>query len=269
MATSTFVLGFLLLLLPLAVYLASLAYVNGRPHPTLVPGPWDFAGVLLALSGFLLVGGPAALAGLNDQWRFAVVHGRLRLLNGLGLGWWLMWTAIWGVYFAGVCGGAAWLLWRRRAYTVIYNSEPAVLFRCLDRVCESLGLTWVRQGQHLVLQSGSESSLQALEVGPSESAPEEGPITVTPLQAVAVLKPTVRAVVEIDSFPLMRHLTLRWTEPGSGVQRDVEAALAEALREVIVGPNPTAHWLLVLSGSFLLVVIGALAALIWSDPSRP
>ena len=44
----------------LAIYLLILGAINRRQHPLMVYGPWDFAGVLFAASGFLLFGGPEA-----------------------------------------------------------------------------------------------------------------------------------------------------------------------------------------------------------------
>src|SRR5262249_8831720 len=44
--------GILVCLFPLALYCLFLAWLHQRPQPTLMPGRWDFVGVLVALSGF-------------------------------------------------------------------------------------------------------------------------------------------------------------------------------------------------------------------------
>src|SRR5262245_36772142 len=62
--------GILVCLFPLALYFLYLAWLHQRPQPTLVPGRWDFVGVLVALSGFLLVGGPAVLTLAAMRFRF-------------------------------------------------------------------------------------------------------------------------------------------------------------------------------------------------------
>src|SRR5262245_51729153 len=62
--------GILICLFPLALYFLFLAWLHQRPQPTLMPGRWDFVGVLVALSGFLLVGGPGVLAMAAMQFRF-------------------------------------------------------------------------------------------------------------------------------------------------------------------------------------------------------
>ena len=42
--------------------------VVDRRQPLFVPGPWDFAGILFAASGFLLAGGPALLSSRSETW---------------------------------------------------------------------------------------------------------------------------------------------------------------------------------------------------------
>ena len=63
---------------PLAIYLLILALINSRRRPTMISGPWDFALVLLALSGFILVGGPSILAQFDIFWRYLLLHARFR-----------------------------------------------------------------------------------------------------------------------------------------------------------------------------------------------
>ena len=48
-----------------------LAVINRRPYPTPVTGAWDFAGLLLGLSGFLLFGGGLLLGLVQSNARFA------------------------------------------------------------------------------------------------------------------------------------------------------------------------------------------------------
>src|SRR5262245_39222458 len=65
-------------LFPVTIYLVLLGMLNRHRSPVVVPGPWDFAGVLFAASGFLLVGGPSVLAGVGDRWRIVRIAGQLR-----------------------------------------------------------------------------------------------------------------------------------------------------------------------------------------------
>jgi hypothetical protein len=111
-------------LFPLATYCLIMASVNGRRRPTVVSGAADFAGVLVATAGFLIVGGPLILAGLHEAWRrqalrgsFATIRTALDAASG-------PWLVAWLGYFVFVVGGTAWLMFRRRAMTVIYNIDP-------------------------------------------------------------------------------------------------------------------------------------------------
>src|SRR5262249_4511160 len=125
-------------LFPVAAYLLFLAILNGRTHPTVVSGPWDFAGVLFATCGFWLVGGPIALSLFHSCWRPAFVQGEM---SGLGSGEWsFLWALAWILYFAVVLGAAVFFLWRRRAHTLVYNVEPAVFEEALAHVGARLGL---------------------------------------------------------------------------------------------------------------------------------
>src|SRR5260370_11444377 len=130
---------FLAFVVPLAVYCLILSVINRRRHPVIVAGSWDFAGVLFAASGFLLLGGPAILTGLHEQWRLAWLLGQTRYLQGIGENW-SFWITLWLLYFAVVGSVSVFVLWRRRTLTSIYNIDPAVLAEVLTLVFDRLGL---------------------------------------------------------------------------------------------------------------------------------
>src|SRR5713226_10358576 len=56
-------------LFPVALYCLYLAMLHNRRNPTMISGSWDFAGVLIALSGFLLIGGTLLVFCLNNAAR--------------------------------------------------------------------------------------------------------------------------------------------------------------------------------------------------------
>src|SRR5205085_9151174 len=58
-------------LFPIAIYLSVLGWINRRARGLLISGPWDFAGILFAASGFLFLGGPTLLGTVmqTDLWR--------------------------------------------------------------------------------------------------------------------------------------------------------------------------------------------------------
>ena len=75
---------FVAFFVPLAIYLLVLGHINRQPRPLIISGIYDFAGLLFAVSGFLLCGGPAVLSSLNERWRMFWLLGEGRLA-GLGM----------------------------------------------------------------------------------------------------------------------------------------------------------------------------------------
>ena len=112
-----------LFLPPLALYLIVLGWINRRPRPVMMGGTWDFAGVLFAVSGFVLVGGPAFLGSLDEQSRLFWLLGETEPARA-GRDNGAFWIAVRLFYFVVVAGGAAVLLWRSRRLTSIYNVDP-------------------------------------------------------------------------------------------------------------------------------------------------
>src|SRR5207253_5362219 len=113
-----------------------------------------FAGLLFAASGFLLLGGPALLSSLslNETWRRfwllakdepGITQEDLLLTVRL---------VLFALYFVLVVGGAAFLLWRRRRMTAIYNVDPAVVETVLGQVLERWQLSFVQIGNVLTFE---------------------------------------------------------------------------------------------------------------------
>jgi hypothetical protein len=262
---------FLAFVVPLAVYCLVLSVINRRRHPVIVAGSWDFAGVLFAASGFLLLGGPAILTGLYEQWRLAWLLGQIRYLQGIGENW-SFWITLWLLYFAVVGSVSAFVLWRRRTQTSIYNIEPAVFGEVLTQVLDRLGLQWQHNGPRRLLLRFREPSLgdsgalmaslpvrhRSEAAGPSALA---GPYTLHP--AVTAQGPSTSAypwcVLTVEPFPVMRHVTLDWLSHDETIRPEVEAELAKALTQVPTPENPVAGWFLALS---LLLFFSAFLALL-------
>jgi hypothetical protein len=204
---------------PLAIYCLTLAYVNRSQHPVMVRGTWDFAGVLFALSGFLLLGGPAILNGLYEDRRTAWAQGKPEVLPGLEALPWIVWAAVWLGYFTAVVGVAGWQLWRRRNLTCVYNVEPAAFDLALAKTFEHLGLAGTRTANRVVIEPLPSSATCA------------APVT----------------WLELDPFPAFRNVTLVWPEEAEPLRADVERELASILEEVPSGQNPMAGWLLAIA----------------------
>jgi hypothetical protein len=244
-------LGWLAVCFPFGIHCLIVARLNSRPHPVLVWGVWDFALVLLGVSGVLLYAGPGVLTGFSAPWRdvwLEINYGSLRTVHD-PRPW--IWTGLWYLYFALVAGGAAAALWRRRRITAVYNCDPATLFNSLGQVLDRLGYAWERAGSQIHIHSHS------LNVGNSQAtapravlagvAGEVGrresrfPMPVaSSAPSTFIARPTV---LEINSFPAMRHLTLVWRSEDEALRQAVETELKESLAEVWIGPSPVARWL--------------------------
>jgi hypothetical protein len=276
-------------LFPVAIYCLILAVLNSRRHPTLVSGPWDFAGVLFATTGFLLIGGPTILAGLNSQWRYALQHGRFREVRSQPSEWWLLWILIWGVYFVVVIGGAVYVAWRRRPVTIIYNIDPVVFEDVLGRVLDQLGMEGARVANRIFIgyaggngrNHSDEPNLEAFTTpgglprsvaGPYPEEAEGGVEllgrTSFPRPAANQVEPNRTAVLELEPLPSVQHLTLHWTHGDPSVRRDVEAELAKVLAEVETNPNPAANWFLVVASILFAFILFGLLLLILVQSGR-
>jgi hypothetical protein len=263
-------------LLPLAVYIFILAQLNRRPHPVMVSGAWDFAGVLFALSGFLLLGGPFIMASLNQDWREFWIRSPLRSLQGLSEQWWYLRLAVWGIYFLAIAGGSIWLLRGRSRTTSIYNASPEALDQSLEKTLDRLQMAWRRTRgridiRHPVLAEG--------EIDSREEQPAKSDAGHASSGRPAVLDPRLspnasprsydpadsnpqRTTVEIDSFPAMHHVTLHWSNGSGPLQKEVEEELAKSLAEVETTYNPAVVWLMSAATILLSTVTFALLMLI-------
>jgi hypothetical protein len=208
------VLGGLACLLPPAVYCLALASLNHRPRPTVVPGTWDFLGVLLSTSGFLIFGGPAVLSGIHKG---LLPRGRFIDLRGYdgSEGWW---PAAWLAYFVVVVAGAAWLLWKRRLVTSIYNVDADRFPQFFGQLLDRLGCDWARRGD--VFFIGSDG----------------------------------RAVVELSAAAGLRHVTLRWGHGAGPLRNQIESELRIALAHVEPPSNPLVGWFLSVATALFAVL---------------
>lgn len=237
-------------LFPVAAYLLFLAIINGRPHATVVSGPWDFAGVLFATSGFWLLGGPLTLTTFHAHWRPAFLRGETTELAGGD--WAFLWVLPWIFYFALVFGGSFWLLWRRRKWTVIYNVPPNMLDEIFGVVLGQLGLSATRSGNRVLIRSAdvaaSEPASEAIQPAGDRNAGRA--MLSTEQIAPAPYREQDEhglATVVLDPFPTMHHVSLYWQKANNTVRRDVEAELARKLLEMESPDNPAAGWLLTVS----------------------
>jgi hypothetical protein len=245
---------FVAFLVPLGLYLLLLGWINRQPRPVLVSGTWDFVGVLFAASGFLLVGGPAVLTSLNERWRMFWVLGETgSVTEGLdgARQVYLFLASLYFLLVVGVCWG---VFARRRATTSIYNVEPALLEDAIAESCEQLGLEPIRSGNvfvfGLVLDPPARRPVGIQAPHALPRAPAAAPVPVeepAPAEELA----GQNAVLEVESFPAMKHVTLRWDPADTAVRAAVEADLDRRLGRLGSPYHETGAWL-TLAGSGLL-----------------
>jgi hypothetical protein len=256
-----FLLLLAIFLFPIAVYCAILGVINRRAQPLLVSGAWDFLGVLLATSGFLLFVGPALLSGgFRHGLRELPLNRESNALGSAIAEVWALWWVFWLLYYLFILGGAAMLVWGRRNIQVVYNIEPQTLLAALDRAARRLALTAQRRGNHLIF---SPATLDGVP-GTTESAESSSAITVQRLPSTAAV-----AAVTIEPFPLLNNVSLHWHSASPEARADLERELRKALAEVITLENPVGGWLLGIAGLlFMLIMLltGVFIALVmmWS-----
>ncbi len=239
---------------PLAVYLLVLGFLNRHRHPLLVSGVWDGIGLLFGVSGFLLFAGPAILSALNERWRLFWLLGKGEIAPAPESAW-PMWAFLALVYFLLIAGGAMSYLWRQCRLTAIYNSDAETVERFIIDICKELGINTTRSGDLFLLGSRS-----------GTHAGFDHRITAEPLSygRGSDLGGEQPAILEVDSFPLMRHVTLCWEPAASPLRRILETELNRRLLETITYDGSLGAWLLTfgflllsfnLVGAFFLIIL--------------
>jgi hypothetical protein len=244
---------------PLAIYLLILGFINRRSHPLLVSGVWDGIGLIFGVSGFLLFAGPAILSALSERWRLFWLLGKGEVPVAAGEGSSQLWIFLSIFYFVLIVGGAVFYFWRQRQLTAIYNADTVQVERALTDICEQLGVNPVRSGSMFLF--GMSPGLQA----ESRGANSESVVSGKELSVVtAVSGLDEPAILEVESFPLMRHITLRWDPVDSPLRKPLEDKLSRHLSETYSEESLLGGWLLTigfvllsfdLAGAFFLILL--------------
>ncbi len=259
---------FVAVVIPLAIYFLILAWLNRSRHPVMVSGVWDFVGVLFAASGIIYLGGTAILNSLYEHWRVPWLLGQTRFLPEFAQDW-NFWTVLWFVYFAVIVAGSALVLRRRRRQTSIYNVEPAIFEEVLVQVFERLGLEVIRSGPRRILvrvrEGLTESGGGGVMVDSETAPPSSQAITrhASPAPAQQTLLSTNHWLrLDLEPFPLMRHMTLHWGAESGLLRLEIETALEDALARVRSRHNPVSTWFLALAACLFLLTFLILVGLL-------
>jgi len=261
-------------LVPVAIYLLALGWVNRQARPIVVSGTWDLIGLIFAASGFLLVGGPAALAFLNERWRMFWVLGEGNPIGDNLDGVRQLWVLAAIIYFALVLGICVAMFRRRRHHTCIYNVEPASVETALVQTCDQLGLAPIRSGNLFVFGLEVNAPTQRpvhrpegiqaphtlpvhIRSGPSlEDADSPNNVeTLSSASDVGELLLGHNAVLEFEPFAAMKHVTLRWEPADSPIRPHVEAELSQRLTQIGSPEHETGVWLNLVGSGLLLCAL--------------
>jgi hypothetical protein len=244
-------------LLPVAFYLLILGSINRRAFPVVVSGTWDAIGLLFAASGFLLFGGPGILSSMNERWRLFWLLGQSTTTGAEGA--WQFWIFLSVLYYVVVAVGAGVLLWGRRHVTLVYNVEPPLVERALavvlDRLSASVNV--VRSGALYFFNP----PIFPVEAGPAPATAASGAAAGITTQLAPAAGPGPRSgglssdfptpnpdlsrpvVLEIDSSPNLRNVTLYWDPADTAVRHEVDAELKRLLEDTPVPPAELGGWL--------------------------
>jgi hypothetical protein len=174
-----------------------------RDRPTAISGTWDFVGVLVALSGFIIVGGGLVLTLLQSNFRYWM-RGNAEAIRSA----WIQESTTWMMfvifYLVAVIGCSTLILLARRRTLVVYNVEPAAFEMALVEVFDHLGCAVDRRGR---LWTGT-----------------------TPF-------------CEVDTFSAGRTVTLSWLSEDKRLFEEVIRQLRGALATQVTAENPVHHWI--------------------------
>jgi hypothetical protein len=221
-----------------------LSWINRCRHPLLVSGTWDFVGVLLAASGFLLMGGPAILQQVYEQWRVPGLLGQSSPLPDFAQPW-ETWNILWVTYFTVVVAVSALVLWRRRRQTSIYNVLPDLFEEVFCQILDRLGLEWSHLGGNLFCLRERKDAAEAKEaiLGRLQATANTARLTQQPVATRMQQTASAQEIcVHVDSSPLFRHVSLDWSPGGEAIRGEIEEELARTLAELRTGRNPASRW---------------------------
>jgi hypothetical protein len=259
--------------------------INRRPQPLVVSGTWDFIGVLLATSGFLLFLGPVLLSDTFSQMlNEPSIQRSSRSIADVIATAWASWWVLWILYYLIILGGGGYLLWLRSHATVIYNIERRTLETVLAGVVERLGLPASQLGNRLFI--GVSDAPVPLTAAPTPVAAAShvtaGPAPLAdashhvmshptptgeagqPLQQLAAgggaATPRLQiiseqVIIDVEALEMLNNVSLHWYRASPAARATLERELRQALAEVHVPENAVSTWLLGIATLLFLVVM--------------
>jgi hypothetical protein len=233
--------GCLVCLMPLALYLMYLSYLNARTPPTLVSGPWDLGAVFLGLSGFILLLGPLLITVVDSTWR-GYAFGGWAQLKTVGRREALAGSLMATGYLVILLGTVPILLRGRRRVTAMYNVATSTAEAALFAVLDQLGYTWRRVA---------------------------GEVEIYVKRSAASSLPQESARVRIDLFPTTGHASLKWDGAWTSIRPEIETELPSALGVHGGSRNPVSGWMFTAALAVMIVMLLWLVVLIYLVVTPP
>jgi hypothetical protein len=241
---------FMVFFLPLSIYLFCLASINRASRAKVVSGVWDIVGLIAALSGFLLIGGPSILSGLYEQWRISWLLGNFQRLNEIR-GTWNDWIILYAAYFFGVICLAIWLILKARSKTSVYNVAEPELEIALRRALDDCAIVWKLESSRKLVLFG---------IGAADEALRQPDLKLTGDDIKVPASHT--ALLVWRPFQALRHVSLQWTNVTQEIRDNIEERLTEHLARVRAPDNPSASWFFTIGLLLLLFSLLTLGFLI-------
>lgn len=236
-------------LFPVSLYCLFLAMVHQRRTPTMIAGVWDFAGVLLALSGFLLVGTSVFLLSLYNHHARAffleggTLHDLVRAYRQGSSFTFLLWT----VFFVTLGVSLSFALWQRRMYTVVYHLTTFEAESLLHHVLERLRLTVTRRGPRWFIgYDGSNAPV---------SDPVLKPIGEEDAQLVRELDDVRKAIIDVEGSTAMRYATLHWRFATPAFRMEIENELSRDLANFPASEGSIGAWLMTATAAAFILML--------------
>jgi hypothetical protein len=211
-----------LILAPLIAYLLALGFfVNRRRHPLVMSGPMNMLFVLLACSGFFLIGPPSWLVhtfkheGAGRDGMLLLVPAKYEHLLNDGA---TRYFIAYGVYVALLAALSSWLLRRQRRFTVVYHIEPTQFSELLARVLDEMALPYTATPGRIALAEG-------------------------------------RLVLDLETSYLFNNVCLRWLGDERDLRQAIERRLMTELAREESGPNAAATILSLAAACLIGLVI--------------
>jgi hypothetical protein len=240
-----------------------------------VSGVWDTVGLLFGLSGFLLFAGPAIITRFYVYSLLSLPVSEVKEAIDENLTeTWLQYMMLCTIYWLAVIGGSVYLLVSRRDRTVIYNVEPAVFDEVFPQVLNGLGIAGRRVGNRLFLRSAPapisvpqqvSAQIEGHEASHPEGMGDAVEAKVNPSGPIESCFPAgEEAVLDIDHFEAMHHVTLHWRSNSDLLRQAVDSTLARTLTQVPTYYNPAANWFIGVSACLFCLLFLDLGLIVFA-----